>query len=152
MLSEYLQKLQKQKLGIEPIINSRAQERREAEKEDKKLGDAWFTARHREMTGRCIVCGEKSCKGMKEYKNSIAHLFPKAIFKSIKWHPENWIELCFYGNSHHTNYDANIFTLEDLQFTPAWPEIVRKFMILYPLMTAEEKGRIPDILIQELNN
>ena len=151
MLSQYLLQRQQQKLGIAPIKDSRMQERREAEKEDKKLGDAWFKARHKEMKGKCIVCGGPTCKGMSEFKNSIAHLFPKAIFKSIKWNKNNWIELCFYGKSCHTNLDNNILTLEQLQTTPAWPEIVRKFKILYPLMDSNEKGRLPDILIQELN-
>lgn len=150
METDYMIQRRRQKLGIAPITNSRMQEKREAEKEDKKLGDAWFKARHREMTGKCIVCGEPTCKGMSEYKNSIAHLFPKAIFESIKWHKEASIELCFYGKSHHTNYDNKILTLEDLQVTPAWPEIVRKTRILYPLMTNSEQGRVPDILIQEI--
>jgi hypothetical protein len=157
MTDQYLIERQQQKLGLavkeekktKPISNM--SEKRKEEIEDKKLGDAWFAARHREMTGKCLVCGEKTCKGMDEYKCSVAHLLPKAIFKSIKWHEENWLELCFYGKSHHTNFDNNILTLEDLQITKAWPEIVRKFKILYPRMTSKEKGRVPDILIQELN-
>lgn len=131
--------------------HSRMKDKRAEAKEDKKLGDAWFAARHLEMTGKCLVCGERTCKGTHEYKCSIAHLFPKAYFKSIKWHPEASIELCFYGKSCHTNFDNNILTLEDLQVTKAWPEIVRKFKILYPLMSNQEQGRLPDILLNELN-
>jgi len=149
MTDKYLLERQNQKLGL-AAPRSGSKERREAEKEDKKKSEAWFKARHKEMKGYCIVCGGKTCKGMDEYKNSAAHLFPKAYFESIKWNEENWIELCFYGCSCHTNFDNKILALEDLQVTPAWPEIVRKTRILYPLMTNSEQGRVPDILIQEI--
>ena len=129
------------------------QDKRKAELEDKKKGEAWFKARHKEMTGRCLVCGEHTCKGKSEYKCSIAHLFPKNKhgFPSIKWHEDNWIELCFYGNSHHTNFDNKIFTFEDLKQSQAWDVVARKFKVLYPLMTAKEQGRVPAILLNEIN-
>lgn len=153
MTDRYFLELQNKSLGLAPAKeeNSRMKDKRAEAKQDKKLGDAWFNARHQEMTGKCLVCGERTCKGTHEYKCSIAHLFPKAYFKSIKWHPENALELCFYGKSCHTNFDNNMLTLEDLQVTKAWPEIVRKFKILYPLMNAKEQGRLPDILLNELN-
>lgn len=159
MTDKYFQELQSKAMGLaapkeeKPVRKiSRMSEKRKAELEDNKQSDAWFKARHREMTGKCLVCGGKTCKGMDEYKNSVAHLFPKAYFESIKWHEENWIELCFYGCSCHTNFDNKILTLEDLQVTPAWPELVRKTKILYSLMTSKEQGRVPDILIQEIEN
>ena len=160
MTDQYLLERRNKMLGLashkeekksRPI--SRMSEKRKADEEDKKLGDAWFKARHREMTGKCLVCGEPTCKGMDEYKCSIAHLFAKNkhAFPSIKWHPDNWIELDFYGNSCHTNFDNNILTFEDLKHTQAWDVIVRKFKILYPLMSNREQGRVPAVLLNELN-
>ena len=159
MLSQYLIERQKQKLGLAPAKEekpvkkiSRMSEKRKAELEDNKQSDAWFKERHREMTGKCLVCSGKTCKRMDEYKCSIAHLFSKNKngFPSIKWHEENWIELCFYGNSCHTNFDNRILTFEDLKHTQAWDVIVRKFKILYPLMTTNEQGKVPAILMNEL--
>jgi len=139
-----------EKVKAEPKSIPKQSKKRKVDVEDKKTGDAWFNARHIEMTGRCLVCNGKTTKRTDIFKNSVAHLFAKAIFKSIKWHEENWIELCFFGNSCHTNFDHCMLTFEDLKLTQAWPEIVRKFKILYPLMNSAEQGRVPEILKKEL--
>lgn len=123
----------------------------EVEGSDKWKGDLWFAARHFEMTGLCVFCGNPSCKGLKEFKNSVAHLFAKALFPSIKWHPDNWIELCFYGNSCHTNFDNAMIPFEELKNKIVWFEIIRKTKILYPLLTNQEQGRVPQILIDEVS-
>src|SRR6185312_6426762 len=69
----------------------------------------WFQERRKQMTGKCAHCGDPSCKNSDEYyKFSIAHILPKRIFKSVATHPLNWIELCFWGNSCHTNLDNNM--------------------------------------------
>jgi len=119
---------------------------------EKWRSDMWFTARRLEMTGHCIFCNGITCKDASNFKNSVCHLFEKAHFESIKWHPENWFEACFYGNSHHTNFDAKSFTFEIIKkdYRNAWTEIVRKTKILYPLMTSHEQGRVPEILLENL--
>lgn len=119
--------------------------------------DAWFDERRKEMTGKCLISG---CKTEKDndamFRASVAHLFPKRknMFPSIALHPENFLELCFYAPSHHTLFDTLMLTFADIKekYPTAWKEILRKATILYPLMTAEEQGRVPDFLLNEIKN
>lgn len=126
----------------------------DVEGSDSWKSKLWFSARHYEMTGKCFLCNGKTEKGTAIFKNSIAHLFQKAYFKSIKWHELNWMELCYYGHSHHTNFDNAMLSFEIIkeEYPLAWVDIVKKFKILYPLMTNSEQGRVPQILIETLNN
>lgn len=110
----------------------------------------WFEERRAEMTGWCVNCGKRSCKYDDNcFKFSIAHILPKAYFPSIKTHPDNWIELCFWGkNSCHTNMDNKILDLIDMN---CWDEIVVKFQNMYPYIAPKERKRIPNILLQYIN-
>lgn len=123
------------------------------EEPDIKVGkdyaelDRWFKDRQKEMTGKCANCGGKTEKDSKHYKCSVAHLLPKAYFKSVATHPDNWIELCFYGNSCHTNYDNKMLDIIDLH---CFDQVIQKFTRIYPHIAPEEKRRIPPILIEYL--
>lgn len=105
----------------------------------------WFNDRAKEMVGRCRHCNGKTQKGQANYKCSIAHILPKAYFKSVATHPDNWIELCFYGKSCHTNLDNGMIDLIELN---CWDEVVTKFVRMYPDIAQSEKRRIPDVLMQ----
>jgi len=110
--------------------------------------DRWFRERRKEMKGKCANCNGDSCKYYdKYYKFSIAHLLPKAYFPSVATHPDNWIELCHFGNSCHTNYDNKMIDLIDLN---CFDTVIQKFTKIYPFIAAEEKRRIPPILIEYL--
>lgn len=116
------------------------------EKIENRIGELleqWFQDRHKEMTGICKNCGGKTQKGQKNYKNSIAHILPKAYFLSVSTHPDNFIELCFYGESCHTNMDAKTLDLIDMN---CFDEIVEKVTQMYPHIAPEERRRIPAIL------
>jgi len=120
---------------------------------NKALGpelDEWFGDRRKEMKGSCSNCGKPSCRNDDKYfKFSIAHILPKAYFESIKTHPDNWIELCFWGdNSCHTNMDHQMLDLIDMA---CWDEIVVKFQKLYPYIAPKERKRIPNVLLQYIN-
>lgn len=105
----------------------------------------WFEDRRKEMTGVCANCGGKSCKDSDKYfKFSIAHLLPKAYFKSVATHPDNWIELCFWNNACHTNLDQNTLDIIDLS---CFDEVIQKFVKIYPSIAKEERRRIPKILL-----
>lgn len=119
--------------------------------------DKWFEDGRKTMTGICLFCGGRTEKNNdKTYRNSEAHLFPKRkkMFPSIALHPENRIELCFFGNSCHTNFDNKMIELEDIKFKRplAWEVIIEKSKILYPLMTSNEKNKVPEIILQEIKN
>jgi len=100
----------------------------------------WFENRGKELTGVCAKCNGKSCKGDPKYQRfSIAHIFPKSQFQSVATHPMNFIELCFWGESCHTNYDNQ--GIESVIHTPAWIAMVERFNAFEDLLTPAEKGK-----------
>lgn len=110
--------------------------------------DRWFKERRLEMTGKCANCNGISCKSSeKYYKFSIAHLLPKKIFKSVATHPDNWIELCFWDNSCHSQMDNKMLDLIDMN---CFDLIITKFARIYPHIEAGERRHIPYILLQYL--
>lgn len=122
-----------------------------AAKPEAELLEEWFEDRSKEMTGKCVECGEKSCKGDPVYwKFSICHILPKKIFKSVKRHPLNFIELCHFGKSHHNNFDTLGYEWAKEHMPKAWEIIVQRFKIIYPAIVPAERKNIPDILLQEL--
>lgn len=138
-------------------ISKKRQEKLKKEKENKtdSAKDKWFEERRLEMTGKCIFCGSPTEKKNDEtYRRSIAHLLAKrkAQFPSVALNPFNSLELCFFYNSCHTNFDNQIITLEDIknEYPKAWEIIVDKFLKIYPSIAHEERYRIPECLIMEL--
>lgn len=109
--------------------------------------DRFFKDMQKRMTGRCENCGGKTEAFTKHFKNSIAHILPKAYFKSVATNENNWLELCFYGNSCHTNFDNKMIDLIDMN---CFDTIIQKFTKIYPFIAADEKRRIPPILIEYL--
>ena len=107
--------------------------------------ERWFKERHKEMTGRCQNCMGKTEMDGRHYKCSIAHILPKAYFPSVATHPLNWLELCFYGKSCHTNMDNKMLDLTEMS---CWDDIVTKFCAIYPSIAPKERRRIPEILLQ----
>ena len=107
--------------------------------------EIWFEERHNQMTGTCKHCAGRTEKGKSSFKCSIAHILPKALFPSVKSHPLNWIELCFYGNSCHTNFDNYMIEVEELK---CFPEVIEKFIQIFPNIEEKEKRRIPEILLK----
>lgn len=154
----YIEDRMKRKMGLLPPLPTRKDKKPIAkksakkileEKEQKESGtdgemDRFFLAMRKRMKGKCFICGEKTEKDNDDkYKFSIAHLFPKkpSMFPSIATHPSNWLELCFYGNSCHTNFDTGKITFELLKDSKEWDVIVEKFHELAPLLTDEERTR-----------
>jgi len=120
----------------------------------KKTGgaelDRWFQDRRKEMTGHCWHCQGVSCKNSHEYyKFSIAHLLPKRLFKSIATHPLNWIELCFWEQSCHTNFDNNTLDITELN---CYDIVIERFVAMYPAIAPKERKYIPDVLLQYVKN
>lgn len=122
---------------------------RELHIEQNKVSGAelqrWFEDRQKEMTGVCKHCGGKTQKIAANFRNSIAHILPKAYFKSVATHPDNWIELCFYGNSCHTNLDNMSLDIMELN---CFDEVIQKFVAMYPSIAINERRRIPNVLLQ----
>jgi hypothetical protein len=101
------------------------------------------------MTGVCVNCGGRTCKDNDhEYKRSIAHILPKAYVPSVATNKNNWLELCFYGKSCHTNLDNHMIDLIEMS---CWDEIVTKFVAMYPDIAPNERRRIPQVLTQYID-
>jgi len=103
--------------------------------------DQWFDERHKEMTGVCVNCKHPTIttdpvnpKEPKYWKYSVAHILPKSLFDSIATHPLNFVELCYFENSCHTNFDNNGFKYAKEKMPELWKVIVVRFKLLrtYP--------------------
>ena len=84
------------------------------------------------------------------WRSCQAHLLPKRHFKSIMTHPLNRMILGsgFSGMCYcHDNYDHDWERASKMNI---WPEVVRRFKILYPLIAPEEHQFIPQILLDTL--
>ena len=104
--------------------------------------DRWFEDRRQEMTGRCALCNSKSEKDNNDtYRRSIHHLLDKrkTMFPSLAVHPDNFLEVCFYGNSCHQNIHNGTISWELLYDSKEWGIIRDKLLILLPLCTMEER-------------
>lgn len=109
----------------------------------------WYYRRNAECTGICLECEGATTKGNSIYwKFAICHIMAKSIFPSVKTHPQNFIELCHFGNSHHANFDNNGYEYAKNKMPNAWKIIVERFLIMYPHI--KEADKIPDILLAEL--
>jgi hypothetical protein len=116
-------------------------------KDNKELWE-WFKKQRSKMTGVCKHCGERTMKiDDEKFHYSIAHILPKNIFPSVATHNDNWIELCYYGASCHSNLDNGNLDLIDLN---CFNEVVEKFVRIYPSIAPEERRRIPQILMYYL--
>jgi hypothetical protein len=117
--------------------------------EEKQEQDKWFKDTRLKMIGICQLCGGKTEKNNdKTFKRSIAHLLPKRKnqFPSIATHEDNWLELCFFGNSCHTNFDNGIIEWDVIEEQPVWDTIKQKFTRMYPYIKETEKRNIPKSL------
>lgn len=117
---------------------------------DKKL-EKWFNDRRKEMKGFCVCgCGSLSSKNDDKYfKFSAAHVLPKKNFKSLMYHPLNFIELS-YWNGCHTVFDNMGYDYCKNTKPELWKIVVERFKILYPLIAPEEHKFIPDVLLETL--
>ena len=104
----------------------------------------WFQSQRSKMKGVCSHCGSKTQKNDdKTFHYSICHILPKNLFKSVATNDDNWIELCYYNNSCHSNFDNNMIDIIDLN---CFDEVVEKVTRMYPHIAPEERRRIPAIL------
>lgn len=106
---------------------------------DDTLLEQWFKARRKELTGTCQCgCAKPSQKSDDTFfRGSCCHVFPKATFLSIMYHPLNCIERAMYGGCHH-NLDNG--GLDKWPAMADWEDIKERFHALAPLLTDEERA------------
>jgi len=117
-----------------------------ADLDERVAKEKWFRLIREKLTGTCQCgCGNPSSKH--DYKNiegkteshfrsSCCHIFPKAHFDSVKFHPLNYVERAFWGGC-HTNMDNQ--SMDKWPNMADWDDIKAKFYILAPLLTDEER-------------
>jgi hypothetical protein len=118
--------------------------KKKIEKEKAQLGgdeamDAWYDARRIDLVGVCQCgCAQKSQKKDDTYyRHCICHIFPKSKFKSIMCHPLNFVERAFWGGCHGNMDDRS---MDKWVGMADFDDIKRKFEILVPYLTPEEKA------------
>jgi hypothetical protein len=160
LLRLQLARVPKPKKEQKPIAKQ-SEKKKQQVKEEKALlaGDdtkkeKWFKARRVEMVGVCQCgCGMPSQKNDDLYfRHSAAHIFPKALFPSVMYHPLNFAERRFWGGC-HTNMDEG--GLDKWPNMADWEDIKEKFYILAPLLTDEERAtkfytRLESLIYQKL--
>lgn len=116
------------------------------EVEETKL-QKWYSEIMEKEVARCWETGEPINKqDKKAWHGSIAHVLPKGDYPSVATHPLNYMILKMWGGA-HGQYDAS---WEKAAKMKVWPHACKIFNILYPLLSREEKSRLPEIIIQEL--
>ena len=162
MLSNYQKKLQHDKIygkQVEPkkkyVIPKKSVKKIAEEKALKESGsdnemDLFFEAMRKKMKGVCLFCGGKTEKENDEtYRRSIAHLMQKSVFKSVATNENNWVELCFYGNSCHTNFDSGKITWEFLFDSKEGEILKEKLLLVLPAVAPiERKNKLYNRLIE----
>lgn len=102
--------------------------------------EKWFNVIRIKLTGTCQCgCGNKSSKHEDDhFRASCCHIFPKNDFKSIMFHPLNYVERNFWDGC-HSNFDNQ--SMDRWVNMADWEDIKAKFLILEPLLTEEEKTK-----------
>lgn len=134
---------EKTRKRIRPISAKRAKKIAESKKTvdgDVTEKSQWFNDRRVELTGFCQCgCGRRSSKEDDiSFRCSICHIFPQRLFKSIQFHPLNFVERAFYGGC-HMNMDN--LSMDLWPNMADWHVIKERFYILSPLLTEKEKAR-----------
>lgn len=130
-----------------------AEEKDEREEGTDTATDRWFEERRKEMRGRCELCGGKSEKhNDKYYRHSIHHILEKrpTMFPSVALNENNWLEVCFFGNSCHTNIHNGTISWELLHDSAEWKIIVDKFKKIFPFIVEAERKNIHPLLLKEI--
>ena len=134
-----------------PKVSEKRKQRLKEQANSQENLDRWFEERRKEMIGKCFICGSETLKNDNEnYRKSIHHLFEKRpnMFPSVALHPDNFLEVCYYGNSCHTNIHNNKITWQLLLDSKEGEIIIEKFKKIYPFIADNEKKYISEILLK----
>lgn len=115
--------------------------------EDTEL-QKWYAKIMQDEQGKCWETGVTINKQDKlGWHGSIAHILDKANYPSVKTHPLNYMILSMWGGT-HGQYDSS---WEHASKMKVWSYAIKIINLLYPLLKPEEKRRLPDVIIQEIN-
>lgn len=126
--------------------------REKAEREQRNGGctelQKWYDAIMEKEEGKCWETGERINKQDRlGWHGSIAHILPKDLYPSVSTHPLNYMILKMWGGT-HGQYDSSWEAASKMKVWPYALKIIKT--VLAPLLTPEEKRKLPDLIIQEL--
>lgn len=76
---------------------------------------------------------------------SIAHIFPKSKFESVKTHPLNYLILNVWGGVHDRTHRWDTF-----QKMKVFPLALERMILIEPNIAPEERKNIPQFLLDEI--
>lgn len=145
--------LPEKKKYIIPKVSEKRKAKLESEKalrlpdEDTEL-QKWYAKIMQDEPGKCWETGEAINKrDTMGWHGSVAHILCKEHFPSVKTHPLNYMILKMWGGT-HGQYDSS---WENASKMRIWAYAVKIINILYPLLTREEKKKLPDTVIQNIH-
>ena len=145
-------KLPKQKAVYRIPKKSAKKLAQEAEEKAARNGDdtelqKWYAKIMQSEMPRCWETDEPiNIQDKFGWHGSVAHVLCKELFPSVQAHPMNYMILKMWGGT-HGQYDSS---WENAAKMKIWPYAVKIINMLYPLLTREEKAKLPDIVIQEI--
>lgn len=110
----------------------------------ERAGFAEFFIKHIENIKKTKACCRECKARLKGHVSEVAHVLPKSTFKSIATNDDNVIYLCgMYSSTQcHANFDT--FTVEKVKKMFIYPEIIRIFARIEPLITEKISYKIYD--------
>lgn len=143
---------QKEKTPIRKVSEKRQKKLDELKANGDSEMDIFFASQRKYMKGKCLFCSAKTMKEDDEkFHYSIAHLLAKNknAFPSVATHPDNWIELCFWGNNCHHGFDTGKITWEFIKDSKEWEIIKEKLLNVLPMVAeSERKNKLYDRLVK----
>jgi hypothetical protein len=145
----------KQKKTPKPIAKVSVKKAKQIAEEKKELkGDKtdlhkWYTKIMESEEPKCWETGERLNKADKlGWHGSVAHILCKSLYPSVATHPQNYMILSMWNGS-HANYDSS---WEKAAKMKVWPYALKIILtVLVPLLTPEEKRKLPEIIVQEID-
>jgi hypothetical protein len=142
----------KKKKPIAKVSDKRAAENKAAKEagggEDSELVK-WYAKIMQSEPSKCWETGEAIDKNDKMgWHGSVAHILCKEHFPSVMTHPMNYMILKMWGGT-HGQYDASWEKAAKMKVWPYALKIIKT--VLLPCLTPEEKRRLPDVVLQEID-
>lgn len=121
------------KVSIKKAAENKAQKESGSDNEM----DLFFLAMRKKCRGKCFFCqASTTYKNEELWRIAIAHLLPKAKFKSIAVNENNWVELCW---DCHTDFDTGQITWLLLRDSEEWFQLKEKLLNVLPMVSPEER-------------
>jgi len=157
----YFERMKLIKLGLLPKeavakkrkpLNKVSPKKAAEQKNTSRIGDEtelqkWYKWIMNSESPICWETGEKIDKrDIMGWHGSIAHILDKGNYPSVATHPQNYMILKMWGGT-HGQYDSS---WENASKMKVWKHCCKIFNVLYPLLTREEKAKLPDVILQEI--